>query len=186
MNKIILLLALISQLTLFAQQSSEKKVRDTLNISSINSVNIKEAAKYSQKKNTLLFTFASWCEPCHLHLPTAIKLAKDYDLDLYVVIIDPENSEGMNYCADYIYALDKSVKVAVLSDATYGVKPKKRNKQFITEMTPPQFENISDFSKYIVINKQGEVIMVTTWKDNKGDWRDDTKMVNERIVPLLQ
>jgi thiol-disulfide isomerase/thioredoxin len=104
MKKIILLLALLSQLALYAQQSPEKKVPDTLKIVSIDAASIKEVAKYSQKKNTLLFTFASWCEPCHLHLPTAIKLAKDYNLDLYVVIIDHENSEGMNYYADYIYA----------------------------------------------------------------------------------
>jgi hypothetical protein len=83
--------------------------------------------------------------------------------------------------------VDKSVKVAVLSDTTYGLKPKKRNKQFVKEITPTQFEAIDDFSKYILLNKEGEVIMVTTWKDNRdNDWRDDSKMVQQRIVPLLQ
>ncbi|MFD2603788.1 hypothetical protein [Flavobacterium suzhouense] len=100
--------------------------------------------------------------------------------------MDSENSDGMNRCADYIHTIDKTTKVAVLSNETYGIKTKKRNRQFVTEMTPPQFENIDDFSKYIVINKLGEVIMVTTWKDNKGnDWHDDSKMVQEKIVPLL-
>ena len=100
MKKIILLLALFASITFYAQEAPENKVRDTLHIYSINSTNIREVAKASQKKNTLLFTFVSWCEPCHVHLPTAIKLAKDYDLDLYVVIIDPENSQGMDKAAE--------------------------------------------------------------------------------------
>ena len=49
-----------------------------------------------------------------------------------------------------------------------------------------ELENIDDYSKYILLNKDGKVLMVTNFKDNKGDdWRDDTKMVKKKLLPLL-
>ena len=102
MKNILLLFAFVSNMTIYAQEDGQSEVRDTLNIYSIDAATIKEVVKTSEKQHTLLFTFASWCEPCHLHLPTAIKLAKDYNIDLYVVIVDAENSDGMNRSADFI------------------------------------------------------------------------------------
>ena len=41
-------------------------------------------------------------------------------------------------------------------------------------------------SKYIVIDKKGKVLMVTNWKDNREyDWEDDSNMIKERIIPIL-
>ncbi|MDV6168653.1 hypothetical protein R1T16_09475 [Flavobacterium sp. DG1-102-2] len=186
MKKLLIVAVLLFSFIANAQETTEKKVRDSLIIYSLDAASINEVAKFSKKKNTLLYTFGIWCEPCRLHLPTAINLAKEYDLDLFVVIVDSEKSKLADMASDYLYQFGKEFNIGVLSDETYGLKTKKRNKQFVTEMTPPQFENINDFSKYILLNKEGEVIMVTAYKDNKGnDWRDDTKMVNERIVPLL-
>ena len=186
MNKILLI---ISVLLL----SITVKAQDTINshnaeITVVTSKTIREIAKNSEKKNTLFFTFGTWCEPCRHHLPTAIKLAKDYNLDLYVLLVDAQKDEQrIDFAKLYITGLHENLKIAILDDAVYGNKLKKRNKQFVTEVTPPQFENIDDFSKYILLNKDGEVIMVTNWKDNRdNDWRDDSKMVQQRIAPLLK
>ncbi|MEL1244438.1 thioredoxin family protein [Flavobacterium sp. DGU11] len=157
------------------------------NVTVVDAASVKEIAKASSKKNTLFYTFGIWCEPCRLHLPTAIKLAKDHDLNFYVIIVDSEKSETTQKAVSFLKEQYKDIKIAVLSDAAYGEKTKKRNKKFVSEITPPQFEDIDDFSKYILLNQKGEVIMVTTWKDNRdNDWHDDSKMVQKRIVPLLK
>lgn len=181
MKKLLLLCAFISVFSIHAQDAVPKE-----EIVVVDATSIIEIAKNSDKKNTLFFTFGIWCEPCRLHLPGAIKLAKEHDLDFYVLLVDGMNTERVAMAYDYLKKLDASVKVAVLNDAVYGDKLKKRNKKFVTEITPPQFENIDDFSKYILLDKKGEVILVTTWKDNRdNDWRDDTKMQMQKIVPLL-
>ncbi len=184
MKKLLLAGILFIGLSATAQQP---KPSNEFNVIAVDAASIKEIAKKSVKKYTLFYTFGIWCEPCRLHLPTAIKLAKDHDLDFYVIITDSQTSAKTPQAATYLLQQDKDIKIAVLSDAAYGEKTKKRNSKFVKEITPPQFENIDDFSKYIVLNQQGDVIMVTNYKDNEGnDWRDDSKMVQQRIVPLLK
>ena len=62
----------------------------------------------------------------------------------------------------------------------------KNTNSFLAEITPPEFENINDMSKYIIIDKKGKVLMVTNWKDNRDyDWEDDSNMIKERIIPIL-
>ncbi|MNJ98170.1 hypothetical protein D3C87_159330 [compost metagenome] len=183
MKKLLLLCAFVS---VFSIQAQEGSVASKNEIIAVDTSSIATIAKNSDKKNTLFFTFGIWCEPCRLHLPGAIKLAKENDLDFYVLLVDGMNTENVAMGYQHIKKLDPTVKVAVLNDAVYGEKLKKRNKKFVTEITPPQFENIDDFSKYILLNNEGEVILVTTWKDNRdNDWRDDTKMQKEKIIPLL-
>lgn len=185
MKKLLFLCAFVSAFSTQAQESSVSEVSKD-QIFAVDANSIATIAKNSDKKNTLFFTFGIWCEPCRLHLPGAIKLAKEHDLDFYVLLVDGMTTDRVGMAYHHIKELDANVKVAVLNDAVYGEKLKKRNKKFVTEITPPQFENIDDFSKYILLNKEGEVILVTSWKDNKdNDWKDDTKMQKQKIVPLL-
>ncbi|MFZ1527850.1 MAG: hypothetical protein WAT19_03810 [Ferruginibacter sp.] len=59
-------------------------------------------------------------------------------------------------------------------------------KKFLKELTPPQFENIDDMSKYIIIDRNEKVLMITNWKNNrKNDWKDDSEMIKSRILPVL-
>lgn len=170
-----------------AQKAGETKAEPTkVNILSVDADEIYRLAQKSDKKNTLFYTFGIWCEPCRLHLPTALKLAKDYDLEFYVLLVDPEASDKVTGAIDYLQKIDKDIKIAVLKDDVYGTKRQKRNTKFVTEITPPQFEMIDDYSKYILLDNKGKVMMVTNWKDNPGDWRDDSKMVQDKIVPLLK
>lgn len=184
MKKLLLLFVFISTVSAYAQDTLP---RPHVTIKEVDVTIMKEMAKTSGKKKTLFYTFGSFCEPCYLHLSNAIKLAKDYDLDFYVLLVEPMTSDGIKTVAGYLYGLDKTIKIAVLSDDVYGVRTKKRNKQFVKEITPANLEAIADFGKYILLDNTGEVIMVTTYKDNKGnDWHDDSKMVEKTLVPLLQ
>ncbi|MDR6967301.1 thiol-disulfide isomerase/thioredoxin [Flavobacterium arsenatis] len=183
MKQFLLLCTFICSLCATAQQPIATKATTIL---SVDSNDIYKLAQKSSKKNTLFFTFGIWCEPCRLHLPTAIKLAKDYDLEFYVLLVDSQTSDRTSRAIDYLQKLDKDIKIAVLKDAVYGDKTQKRNTKFVKEITPPQFEMIDGFSKYILLDKTGKVIMVTNWKDNPGSWEDDSDMVQIKIVPLLK
>lgn len=182
----LLFLSLFIYSGLFAQDCNTR-ASSTSGVVAIDAADVKCIAESSSKSNTLFYTFGIWCEPCRLHLPNAIKLAKDHNLDFYVLIVDAEGTDKANQAVAYLKKLDKNLKVAIYKNDVYGDKTQKRNKQFVKEITPKQFETIDDFSKYILLNKKGEVIMVTNWKDNKdNDWKDDSKMIQKRIIPLLK
>ena len=59
-------------------------------------------AKKSNKEKILVYTFGTWCAPCLKHLPNAIGLAKNYDLDFYVLLIDKENSQREFDAIEYL------------------------------------------------------------------------------------
>jgi len=187
MKKILLLCFFVCASCTNAQQANEAKATPAqVKILSVDTDEIYKLAQKTDKKNTLIYTFGIWCEPCRLHLPTAIKLAKEYDLNFYVLLVDEQNCDKTKRAIDYLQKIDPNIKIAILKDSVYGTNTRKRNTKFVTEITPPQFEMIDGFSKYILLNKKGEAIMVTNWKDNPGDWRDDSDMVKIKIVPLLK
>lgn len=155
-------------------------------IYAIDAKDIKCIAENSTKKNTLFFTFGVWCKPCRLHLPNAIQFSIDNDVNLYVLLVEAEENEKTKEAIDYLKTIKDDIKIVILKDEIYGLKRSEKNKKFVKEITPKGLEIIDDYSKYILVNNEGEVIMVTNWKDNEGnDWRDDSEMIKKRILPLL-
>jgi thiol-disulfide isomerase/thioredoxin len=148
---------------------------------------VKCLAKNSEKPNTLFLVFARWCEPCMWHLPTFMSIEKEYNVDLYVLLIDVENSQMTELSKDYVWERYPSAKVVVLKDFPKRGKGKKY-KDFINAISPPEFEKLYDMSKYFVLDNKGDVVLVTSWKDSKGDpdWKDDRPMVKRLVLPLLQ
>lgn len=185
MKKLLLICALLCAVYGTAQDKTDGEQKG-VSIVTVDADAVRAIAKESTEKYTLFYTFGIWCEPCILHLPTAMKLAKEHNLNFYVLLVDSQGSERLPRTVSYLLEQDKDMKIAILADSVYGERTAKRNKKFVREITPPQFEAIDDFSKYILLNREGKVIMVTNYKDNEGnDWRDDSKMVQKRIVPLL-
>ncbi|MCF6214474.1 MAG: thioredoxin family protein [Flavobacteriaceae bacterium] len=171
----------------FSQKNNCNLTNDLNNVIKVNKDDILCLAKNTNKNKTLIYTFGIWCSPCILHLPNAIKLAEDYNLDLYVLLIDKENdTKTIKITVNYLKKIKKDINIAILKDETEKGRNKKY-KRFLKRITPSQFENINGMSKYILINKKGVVIMETTWKDDKdNDWRDDSKMISKKIIPLLK
>jgi thiol-disulfide isomerase/thioredoxin len=171
----------------YSQKNNCNLTNDLNNVIKVNKDDILCLAKNTNKNKTLIYTFGIWCSPCILHLPNAIKLAEDYNLDLYVLLIDKENdTKTIKITVNYLKKIKKDVNIAILKDETENGRNKKY-KRFLKRITPSQFENINGMSKYILINKKGVVIMETTWKDDKdNDWRDDSKMILKKIIPLLK
>lgn len=159
---------------------------DESSIQSVDKNDILCLARNSSQPSTLIYTFGIWCAPCRAHIKNAIKLSENYDTELFVLLIEKEQSSFTERAIQFLREQKKDIKIIILKDSVYGKNRRSKNKKFLTEITPSQFENIDDMSKYILIDKTGKVLMVTNYKDMEGDdWKDDTGMIKRRIVPLL-
>jgi len=156
-------------------------------IYSVTSEDVKCLAQNSDQPNTLFFTFGSWCTPCIYHIPTFFVIKKFYNVDLYVLLVDPENHNLTKQARDMVLEAYPDAKILVIKDIE-GRGKSKKYKDFLTKITPAQFENIDDMSKFIVLNKKGEVQLVTNYQDSKNDpdWKDDKPMVKRIVLPLLE
>ena len=181
--------SLISQMSIGQNKDCEMTKSKSDKIFTVDKDDILCLAKNSKKEKTLVYTFGSWCAPCLKHLPNAIDLARDYNLDFYVLLIDKENSDRELTAIGLLNQVQEKIKfeikVLILKDE--NGRPNKKYKQFLNEITPSEFENISSMSKYIILDKLGDVLMVTNWKDNsENDWDDDSQMIEKRIKPILK
>ena len=150
----------------------------------------KSLLKIAENKTVLIYTFSIFCQPCILHLKNAVQLAKDYNVDFYVLLFQKAEKKekaktNKQDAIRYLTQNYKDIKILNISDK-YGVSNRKSYKNFLTDITPKEFENINDFSKYILM-KNGKVIMVTNYKDAEkyNDWKNDMPMLKEKIIPLL-
>lgn len=149
---------------------------------------LKCIAKNSGKSNVVFFTFASWCEPCLYHLPNFFALKEKYDVDLYVLLVDKEDDSRNDRSKEYVWEVNKEAKILVIKDIESKGR-KKKYKNFLDEITPSQFENIDDMSKFIVFDNKGIVQLVTNYKDDNKDnsnWKDNGPMMRRIILPLLK
>ena len=156
------------------------------NISIVDTNDIICLANSTKKRNTIIYTFGIWCGPCRLHLKNAIKLKNEYDVELYILLVDDNEKNILDRTYNYLKNIDEEIKILILSPE-YSKRQNRRYKLFLKEITPDNFENINDMSKYIVLDKNGNVQMVTNWKDNRDfDWQDDINMLNKKVIPLLK
>jgi thiol-disulfide isomerase/thioredoxin len=186
MKKGIVILAISLYSFFSAQENKCGIIKSEFDIPSVGVEDVKCLAKNSNKRNTLFYTFARWCGPCLYHLPQILSVEKEYNVDIYVLLIDPEGSKMTKLAKDYVLEDFPNAKILILKDGKGGKT--KNYKNFLSEITPKKFENIRDMSKYIVLNNQGEVQLVTSWKDEKDDpdWRDHQPVINRLVIPLLE
>lgn len=188
MKKIYTLFQLFIAILCFSQtENCSLKKNKELGIEVVSKKDMVCIAKNSDKKYTMLFTFGIWCAPCRQHLPNAIGLADKYNTNFYVLLIDKEESKLTKGAVNYIRKSYPKAKILVLSDEVYKGGARAKNKLFLTEITPSKFENIDDMSKYIIMDKNGETLLVTNYKDMEGDdWKDDSGMIKRKIIPVLE
>lgn len=174
----------------FSQTSTEKCKLPKSHYENIYTVTVDDLkclAENSNQPNTLFFTFASWCSPCIYHIPAFFAIEKFYNADLYVLLVDQENNNLAKQARDMILEAYPEAKILIIKDIE-GRGKSKKYKDFLKKITPPQFENIDDMSKFFVLNKKGDVQLVTSWKDSKNDpdWRDTKPMIRRLVLPLLE
>ncbi len=184
---LVLIIGLKNTFPLFSQQRNcDMEKNESLNIRMVNTNDIKCIAKQNQTK-TILYTFGIWCEPCVLHLPNAYEIANTHEVALYILMIDEGDSPHLIRGINFLRERYPGIKILVLSDTDYPYRRTRKYKKFLKEITPKTFRNSNGMSKYIVLDTSANVLMVTNWKDNKGnDWKDDSKMIQKKVLPLLK
>ena len=203
-------LFLVSFFTANAQTQTEKCNLTRSVFSRLYTVNVEEViclAQNSDKDITIFYTYAEWCSPCRRKLPEAIKLAEKYNVDFYVLLMDREGDRlrlgGALQTLDSVY--NNQLKAVIISDELYseramekfarrsrrgfvlvstGIVERDKYKNFLTLITPPESEIDNGMSKFIVLNKKGEVLLVTNHKDYEGT-NDDSKLF-ERVVRVIE
>lgn len=186
------IILLFSTLFFFAVNAQNKdcNIKPSVGDESIKIIDVEKMkclAKQSDSK-TLFFTFGIWCGPCRLHINDALEFVKKHNLNFYVVLVDVDklDSRYIMGAKKFLQHKDENINI-LIADNKYGNSIKKKNKNFVTEVSLPNFENINDFSKYILINTKGEIEMVTNYKDREKneDWRDDTGKIKRKLEPLV-
>lgn len=186
MKKLSILIGILFLQNILAKEEKCSLEKSEFNIYQVNAEDLRCLAKSTDKRNTIFFTFARWCEPCLYHLPNFKKIEKEYNVASYVLLIDDEGSKMTKLAVDYILKDYPDAKVVILKDKEK--KNGRKYKDFLKEITPGQFEVIKDMSKYIVLDQSGEVQLVTSWKDNKEypQWKDNTSTIKRIVLPLLE
>ncbi|HLW14938.1 MAG TPA: hypothetical protein VKX30_05530 [Flavobacteriaceae bacterium] len=194
-NYIIYSLLLLPILSVAQSEPCNLEKNELGNAYLVDAEDIRCLAKNSDKEISMFYTFAESCKPCLKHIPDLIPFVIENDLDLYIVLIDRENNFRVEWAEIILkrfeqeirehYQEDFSFKLYVLKDEEG--RPRKKYNKFLTEITPPQFEVIGDLGKHIVMNKSGEVLLVTSYKDNPENVEDkNSYILNEVIRPVLE
>ena len=100
------------------------------------------------------------------------------------MLTDEENSYGEKAALEY---LDYMKNLHRIEFETFILRDEDGSQnlkylRFLRRITPDNFENHNGMSKHILIDKSGEVLMVTNWKDSK---KYKSKLIEEKIIPLL-
>ena len=205
-NLCVSLLCLFSFFEINAQ--TEKCNLEKSNYSELHTVDVEQTiclAQNSDKDITVFYTFADWCSPCKKTFPEAIKLSEEYNVDFYVLLVDKEGDDFYNNRAiSTINSYNKQLKAVIISDSLYSAKNLKyvnkkrlieiratRHREkydnYVTQITPPEFENSADMSKFIVINKKGEVLLVTNYNDYKNaEGKDDDSVCFQKVIKAIE
>lgn len=143
-------------------------------------------AKNSDKPYTVFYTLASWCEPCRIHFLDALDLEKTGKVNLFVVLVEAERDPKIKNAISFIKSKFENVQFGVLNDEKYGFKVGKRNTKLATEVTPNGSKVIDDFGKFILVDRSGQILYVTNYKDYDKDWKNSKKMIEKKIIPILK
>jgi len=112
-------------------------------------------ARTSEKEKILVYIFATWCKPCRYRLKNAIDLAKDYDLDFYVLISEEEDSDKELKTIDYLHSFQNKHNCAfnILNLKDENGHPDKKLRNFVRKITPSKFEAAGGRGKFLIIDK---------------------------------
>lgn len=161
----------------------------------VNAEDIRCLAINSESEISMFYTFAESCKPCLKHIPDLIPFVIENELDLYIVLTDRENNFRVDWAEIILSRFEEEIRGRYQEDFIFKLyvlkdedgRPRKKYDKLLTKITPPQFEVIGDLGKHIVINKIGEVLLVTSYKDYHENVEDkNSYILNEVIRPLIE
>jgi len=157
-------------------------------------------AAHSEKDITVFYTFAAWCSPCCKDVPETVKMSKDLNVDLFFLLVDRETNR-FDIDRALLFLNKNSVKkdnIVAISDSLYsskrretgfkiievkGKKEREKYVNFLEQITPPQFKSTDGMGKHIILNKNSEVIYITTYKDSKGEEDANNKL--QKVMDVI-
>ena len=168
-------------------------------------------AQNSDKDITIFYTFAYWCAPCRRRLPEAIRFAEKHNVDFYVLLVDKE-SDRLNVgraLQKFHTEYDNQLNVVIISDSLYSERAVERFERrarrgfvlvdtgrlrrdkyinFLTQITPPKIGSIvPGMGIFIVVNRKGEVLWVTNYRDAQGFRGDEADAkIFERVRQVIE
>lgn len=184
-----LLLSLVS-INFFAQSYDKCELKSSNEVPEVKLIDKDKLQCLAKKSNnkTLLITFGMWCEPCREDLPRYIETFKNKNVDVYLLLVDSQKKQ-LNFIVNYLKKEGDFVKPLKIDEVKYGKRLRKAYRNFLEDITPNSFEVVDDMSKLILINQNGQVEMITSYKDfDKGKWvkgQKDEGTIN-KILPLIQ
>lgn len=194
-TSVILPILFLIPFIVFAQFSPCNLEKNALeNAYLVDAEDIRCLARNSEKDISMFYTFAESCKPCLKHIPALIPFVIENEIDLYIVLIDKEHSYRVEWAEIILKRFEEEIKDRYQEDFSFKLyvlkdedgRPRKKYNKFLTEITPPQFEVIGDLGKHIVMNKSGEVLLITSYKDNPENAEDkNSHILNEVILPVL-
>lgn len=167
-------------------------------------------ARHSDKDITAFYTYAPGCGSSERGLPLAVELARQYGMDLYLLLMDKEDDKfsTINPVSAMIDTVScYELKAVIITDSLYSPKSFKRLNapirkfiridgeryyekytRFLKEIIPPDFEPKFDRMKMLVLNRQGEVLLVTSYEDVlvNGDGTVDGFMLREKVKQCVE
>ncbi len=102
----------------FSQTSAPCNLQKNTGIYAVNSSDIECLAKTNKKEFLIIYTFGIWCAPCIQHLPNALSLQDNYNVKVYVLLIDEESDENLiSKTVTYLKSQKKDIDVLILKDS---------------------------------------------------------------------
>lgn len=160
-------------------QDRTAKVIDTLTISSYSNLDKKIAyeitnktfnflRKKSDKKLTLIYTYAMWCAPCKKTFPKILKIVKDNTdyIDFYLILTERKRKEVLN-TAIYLNKIQDFEYPFFNISNEYSKKMVKKYDFFIQKIVPGHKDY--GLSLIILIDENGTPIYASTYNDKKED-----------------
>jgi|GEM_PF-1562308 len=196
-------------LTLLFQANAKTEICNLQksNYSNFYTVNVEQVlclAK-SDKDISIFYVYSVGCGMwSENRLSEAVKLSEKLDADFYLLAVSRERdifaTDRIAHLVDSVHK--GSFKAVIISDALYseralrrltrprvianegGTTTREKNRNFLAEITPPRFGNIDATHIFIVVNNQGEVLLVTNRKGIATD--EDELKAHEKVIRAVE
>lgn len=146
--------------------TSELNNNSNSTIYSINSENIFELIKSSNKEYHLIYSFATWCAPCREYLPMLLDfIEKNKNVEIYILLIEKDGSKGLLNSKIFFDKIKTFNKPLFCITSDEYKKAKKIYYKFVKEIVPNHTE--FGLSLNLLLNNKGEVLYASTYNENK-------------------
>ncbi len=174
----------------FAQDNKCKLGNDGHNLQIITYLDLPCIASASPHYTTVFYTYSSGCPNGLADIDKVLKFEEKFKTSLYIVMVESQINRNLKNGIELLRGKDPNVKILILNDHVYGKSTRKRNAQFISEISSLSKQFNPGYGHFIVMNKRGEflkkpLITPDTLLNEKQDWMTRDQFINGAIESFL-